>query len=239
MPQLPIRVLIADDELKYVRSLTYILERQGYTISTASDGAMALELAARETPALMLLDVWIPKLEGNELCRRIRLFSLAPIVMLTALGMETDIAVGLEAGADDYLVKPFQIEVLLDRLAMLLQWSSDDGAPPGAEERLQVGELRLSLSHRRAWLAERPLPLTTAEYRLLYELASAAGHSVPEDVLRNRIWGADRTDVDQFVPIFVRRLRHKIEANPEAPQILLGQPDQGYRLGPMEAGRGV
>jgi DNA-binding response OmpR family regulator len=235
MPQLPIRVLIADDEPKYVRSLTYILERQGYAVSAASDGQRALEVAAREPPALMLLDVWIPKLEGNELCRRIRLFSLAPILMLTALGQETDIAVGLEAGADDYLVKPFQIEVLLDRLAMLQQWSPDDSAPPGAEGILQAGDLQVVPAQRRAWLAGHALPLTTAEYRLLYELASAAGRSVPEDVLLNRVWGTDRTDIDQFVSIFVRRLRQKIEANPEAPQVILGRPDQGYHLGPLAA----
>jgi DNA-binding response OmpR family regulator len=237
MPQSQIRLLVADDEPKYVRSLAFILERQGYEVLTAADGQVALELAAREAPALIMLDVRIPKVDGFEICRRIREFSLAPILMLTALGRDIDMGAGLAAGADDYLIKPFQIQMLLARLETLLSWSAQGNQSPAAEARFQIGDMRIDFTQRQVWVAQREVRLTAAEFRLLGELASAAGRSVPPDVLLNHVWGGDRQDIDQFVPIFINRLRQKIEAEPVAPQYILSQPGQRYSLGPLTVGK--
>jgi DNA-binding response OmpR family regulator len=235
MPELKTRLLIADDEPKYVLSLRFILERQGYEVVTAADGQLAVEIAERERPGLILLDVRIPKLDGYQICRRIRQFSLAPILMLTALGQDTDISAGLAAGADDYLVKPYNVEILLARLESLQRWSTPGKEEPGASE-FRLGDLRVSYAGRRAWLGTRELPLTTAEYRLLHELAHAPGERLPQDELLYRIWSPDRTNADQIVPLLIYRLRQKIETNPAAPQYILGNPSQGYSLGPATAG---
>ncbi len=235
MPEAKTRLLIADDEAKYVLSLRFILERQGFEVITAADGQQALELAERERPGLILLDVRIPKMDGYEICRRIRKFSLAPILMLTALGQDTDVAAGLAAGADDYLVKPFKVEILLKRLESLQHWSAPGSEQPAEEFR--HGDLRVSYTGPQAWMGSRELPLTTAEYRLLHALARFSGRSVPPEELINSIWAAGRTDADQVVPILIRRLRQKIEANPAAPKYILGLPGEGYSLGPVTAGK--
>jgi DNA-binding response OmpR family regulator len=234
MPPLKTCLLLADDEPKYVRSLKIILEHQDYEVVTAADGQLAIELAAREAPALILLDVRIPKIDGYEICRRIREFSLAPILMLTALGQETDIEPGLEAGADDYLIKPFQIERLLARLKTIVGWSTSDSERLAAEPAFQFGDLRINAAERQVWIRQRDVPLTAAEYWLLDELARAVGHSVSQDELCTNVWGADRMDIEPFVPIFIRHLREKIESDPAAPQYILSQPGQCYSLGPAD-----
>lgn len=229
MPAPKPRVLIADDEPKYVRSLSLILQAKGYEILAALDGQLAVELAARALPDLFLLDVRIPKLSGWEICREIRKFSLAPIVMVTALGQEADIVTGLEAGADDYVVKPFAVERLLARVAVALGWMSGGFESPAAESVYQLDDLRVDFTRRQVFKAERSVPLTAAEYRLLCELALARRVLSPAVLLR-RVWGPDRDDIDQFVPIFIERLRQKIEANPAMPKYILTQPGEGYRL---------
>jgi len=232
MPQTKTRVLIADDEAQYVRSLTYILQAKGYAVMAAADGQEAVESAEHLAPDVMMLDVRIPKVDGFETCRRIRAFSLAPIIMITALGHENDILVGLEAGADDYLIKPFDIEVLLARLEALSSWAAAGSEPgaPAAEFRLR--DLRVDYAARQVWLAQQPVPLTAAEHRLLHELVMAAGRAVPQDVLQGSVWSPGRADVDQFVPIFIERLRKKIEADPDEPKYVLSHPGQCYSLGP-------
>jgi len=233
MPETKTRLLIADDEAKYVLSLRFILERQGFEVITATDGQLAVELAERERPGLILLDVRIPKIDGYEICRRIRKFSLSPIIMLTALGQDTDVAAGLAAGADDYLVKPFKVEVLLKRLESLQHWTGYVAEQQPTEFRF--GDLRVSYAGRQAWMGSSELPLTTAEYRLLHTLARSFGRSVSPEELFTSVWIAGRTDADQLVPILIHRLRQKIEANPAAPEYILGQPVEGYSLGPVTA----
>ncbi len=224
------RVLIADDEPKYVRSLTLILQAKGYEVLAASDGALAVELAARAAPDMCLLDVRIPKLSGWEMCREIRKFSLAPILMVTALGQEADIVAGLEAGADDYVVKPFAVEGLLARLEIALGWLPNSPEPPAAEAVYQLKDLKVDYGRRQAFMAQRLVPLTAAEYRLLCEL-TLAGRALSSDVLFRSVWGPDRDDADPFVPIFIQRLRQKIEANPAAPEYILTRPGKMYSLG--------
>jgi DNA-binding response OmpR family regulator len=230
MPPTKPRVLIADDEPQYVRSLIMILKAKGYEALAALDGEAAVEVAAREAPELILLDVRIPKLNGCEVCRQIRAFSLAPILMVTAMGQQTDIVAGLEAGADDYLVKPFAIEQLLARLKTVLGWIDCGREQPAAATIYQFGDLKVDDAQHQVFMAQRPVALTPAEYRLLCELARAKD-SLPPEVLLKRIWGHEHEDVRQFVPIFIRRLRQKIELDPDAPKYILTQPGQGYSLG--------
>ena len=230
MPASKPRVLIADDEPKYVRSLSLILQAKGYEVIAAPDGELAVELAAHAAPEVMLLDVRIPKLTGFEICREIRTFSLAPILMVTALGQEADMVAGLEAGADDYVVKPFAIERLLARLETALGWMTGDSELPAAERVYQLGDLKVDYARRQVFIAQRPVPLTATEYRLLCELALAR-RPLPPDVLLKNVWGPDRDDIDPFVSIFIRRLRQKIEVNPAAPEYILAQPGKMYSLG--------
>ena len=174
----------------------------------------------------MLLDVRIPKLNGCEVCRQIRLFSLAPILMATAMGQETDIVAGLEAGADDYLIKPFAIDRLLARLKIALGWSAYGQELPTYE----LGELTVDFAQHQVTKAQRPVPLTPTEFRLLGELAQAK-QSLPPDTLLKSVWGPERDDIQQFVPVFLRRLRQKLENDPEAPEYILALPGHHYSLG--------
>jgi two-component system KDP operon response regulator KdpE len=226
MPAAKPRILIADDEPKYLRSLTLILQAKGYEVVSAPDGEAAVALAAFEAPALMLLDVRIPKLDGCEVCRQIRLFSLAPILLVTAMGHESDIVAGLEAGADDYVVKPFVIERLLARVETILGWNALGRERPAYE----LGALKVDYAQHQVSMAQRPVPLTPAEFRLLAELAQAEG-SLPSEVLLESVWGPEQDDIDQFVPVFIRRLRQKIEVDPDTPEYILAQPGHRYRLG--------
>lgn len=230
MQRLRIRILIADDEPKYVRSLQMILEGEEYEVITAENGQQAVEQAERGRPSLVLLDVRIPVLNGVEACRRMREFLRAPILMFTALGQDEDLVAGLEAGADDYILKPFAIPGLLARLKIALGWAAYGSDRPAGDTLFTTGDLRIDFARQQVFMGAREVPLTAAEYRLLGELAHTPGQAAPRDALLANVWGEGHAAEEHLLPVFIARLRQKIELDPAAPRYILTGSDTSYLI---------
>lgn len=223
------RILVVDDEPRYVRALKATLESAGYATVAAADGEHGVELAAHEHPDLILLDVRMPGMNGLEVCRQIRGFSLKPVIMLTALADEEDRIRGLDAGADDYVTKPFSTGELLARVRAVLRRAAwDDVRAPGPS--VQVGPLRMDVASHRAYVDGREAVLTATEFRFMRELARLPGRVFTPEVLLDRVWGPGYEGEFTLVRQVVHRLRRKLEADPTAPQILLSQNGVGYYL---------
>ena len=223
------RILVVDDEQRYVRVLKAILEGVGYGVLTAMDGAAALVVAEREPLDLILLDVRMPVMDGLETCRSLREFSLTPVIMLTALADEEDRVRGLDAGADDYVTKPFSAGELLARVRAVLRramWSETQSL----STIMRVGAVRLDLTTRRVYVDDREVALTATEFRLLRELARYPGRVFTPEQLLEGVWGPGYESEVTMVRQAVHRLRRKIEVNPTEPLILLSQTGMGYYL---------
>ncbi len=220
-------VLVVDDEPRYVRWITVNLRASGYRVLTAADGQTALDLTASERPDLVLLDIGLPVLNGLEVCRRIREFSTVPIIMLTAKAAEADKVAGLDAGADDYLPKPFGPPELMARLRAALR-RARYAESPTAEPVFQHGDLTIDFARHAVSRGGEPVTLTPTEYKLLVQLARHAGRvMVPEELL-TAVWGPEYRDETQHVRLYVSRLRRKIEPDPEQPRYVLTKPGIGY-----------
>ena len=234
MGERKVRVLVVDDEPRYVRAIQVNLEARDYETVAAKDGQMALELAASLLPDLIIMDVRMPKLNGWEACQRIREFSQVPIILLSALAETADKVKGLDAGADDYVTKPFSADELLARVrAVLRRKTMPETAAPGAL--FQLGSLRVDFAAQRVFMGEQEVPLTATEYRVLGELAREAGKVVTPDQLLLKIWGAGYEGETQLVWQAIHRLRHKLERPPGAPQFIQNKPGLGYTLALPEA----
>ena len=220
-------ILVVDDEPRYVRWITVNLQGSGYRVLTAGDGQAALDATARESPHLVLLDIGLPILDGLEVCRRIREFSIVPIIMLTARAADADKVAGLDAGADDYLAKPFGPEELLARVRAALRRARYADAPAGEPVLRQAG-LAIDFARCEVRRDGQVVSLTPTEYRLLVQLARHAGRVLlPADLL-TAVWGPEYREETQHVRLYVSRLRRKIEPDPEHPRYLLTKPGIGY-----------
>ncbi|MCS7220093.1 MAG: response regulator transcription factor [Anaerolineae bacterium] len=230
------KILIVEDEPALVEALAYNLTRQGYTVVTATDGLTALDMARRERPALILLDLMLPQLDGFEVCRILRQEMSVPILMLTARTEEVDKVVGLEMGADDYLTKPFSMRELLARVKALLRRvrltreEATAGVSPGTAEKLTLGELMIDLSRREAFWKGQPLRLKPKEYELLVFLARHPGIVLSRDLILERVWGWDYGGDSRTVDVHIRWLREKIEADPAHPTHIVTVRGIGYRF---------
>jgi two-component system, OmpR family, KDP operon response regulator KdpE len=220
-------ILVVDDEPRYVRWISVNLRASGYRVLTAADGHTALDLTAGERPDLVLLDIGLPVLDGLEVCRRIREFSTVPIVMLTAKAGEADKVAGLDAGADDYLPKPFGPPELMARVRAILR-RARYAESPTAEPLFQHGDLAIDFARHTVSRGGEPIDLTPTEYKLLVQLARHAGRVlVPEELLA-AVWGPEYREETQHVRLYVSRLRRKIEPDPEQPRYVLTKPGIGY-----------
>jgi DNA-binding response OmpR family regulator len=220
-------ILVVDDEPRYVRWITVNLQAAGYKVLTAGDGQSALDTAARERPDLLLLDIGLPVLDGLEVCRRIRAFSIVPIIMLTARAGDTDKVAGLDAGADDYLAKPFGPPELLARVRAVLRRSRYVDAPSG-EPLIRHEDLSIDLARCEVIRDGQVVSLTPTEYRLLVQLARHPGRvQMPRELLE-AVWGSEYREETQHVRLYVSRLRRKIESDPEHPRHLLTKTGIGY-----------
>jgi len=222
-------ILVADDMMRYVTSIKIILEANGYEILTASDGEMAIALAATESLDLILLDIRMPKIDGLVACKRIREFSTVPIIMFTALGEEKDIIAGLNAGADDYITKPFSADELIARVNAIIRRSTFTSVPT-LEPIVIIGDLKIDLSAHRVSLKESDINLTSTEYRLLAELAKASGRVLTTDDILEKIWGSGYEGEEHLVWKVIHRLRQKIEIDPKNPIYIHTKPGIGYLL---------
>lgn len=228
------RILLVDDEPVIIDSLTYSFEREGFAVTSATDGVQALELFNEVQPDLVILDIRLPGIDGLEVCRRLRARSTVPIIMLTALGNELDRVVGLEVGADDYLPKPFSFRELLARVRSVLrrieldQHSSHNGT-------LRIGKLRVETQSRRVFKLEDEIQLSTREFMLLTALMREAGRAVSREELIRRAWGDDWSGDPRTLEVHVRWLRLKIEDDPTTPHYVQTVRGYGYRfVGPDE-----
>jgi DNA-binding response OmpR family regulator len=223
------RVLLVDDDADLVDLLAYALRRAGHSVTTALDGEQALIAWKLENPDLLLLDGVLPRMDGFEVCRRIRQQADTPIILLTERKSEADVVGGLEAGADDYVSKPFSTRQLLARVhAVMRRYVAAMARPPSA--RLRVGELLLIPEEQRVTRAGQPIDLTRLEFRLLYYLALNAGHVVPYARLIEQAWGHVREGAAPLLTPHLTRLRRKLDLPRNGPGSISAKPGVGYRM---------
>ncbi|MGQ9849452.1 MAG: winged helix-turn-helix domain-containing protein [Aggregatilineaceae bacterium] len=221
------KILLVEDDDTLRKTLAYNLSQEGYKVLQTGDGAEALTLAREHSPDLIVLDVMLPSLDGLSVCRIIRKESEVPIVMLTARGSEVDRIVGLEIGADDYIVKPFSLGEFLARVRAILRRSPSSR---GVVDKLESGDLTLDLIARRATRNNQELRLTHKEFDLLATLMRNQGAVLSRDLLLDRVWSYDYGGQTKTVDVHVRWLREKIEDDPSHPRRIVTVRGVGYRF---------
>ena len=224
------RILIVDDEAQITRVLRTSLSSQGYDIRVANDGETALEIMKDWTPELVITDLSMPNMDGLELCRRIRAVSQIPIIVLSVRGEERTKIQALDAGADDYVTKPFGIDELLARVRAHLRRTP----PVGSEvpTLIEVGDFRVDLAAHKVTVRQREVHLTPKEFDLLVFLARAPGKVVTHRALLNAVWGGNSTEQVEYLRVFVGQLRKKLEPESASPRYILTEPWVGYRFEP-------
>jgi DNA-binding response OmpR family regulator len=226
---LPTVLLVEDDEL-IVDLVRYGLEQIGYQVLTALDGASGLALARQEQPDIVLLDVMLPVLDGFQVCRTLRNESKVPIIMLTARGQEPDKVVGLELGADDYVVKPFGMRELVARIRAQLRRTEMESEPARADQCVRVGTVTLDLDQHLVTKAGQPVDLRPREFDLLAVLMSQPGHAFERGELLDAVWGGDWVGDTRTLDVHIRRLRKALEDDPGDPRYISTVRGRGYRF---------
>ena len=226
-------VLIVEDEENLLEAVRYNLEREGYTVLGAADGEDGLEAARTANPDLIILDIMLPKLDGMEVCRILRRESQVPILMLTANSEEIDRVVGLEVGADDYVVKPFSMRELVARVRAMLRRSRLVGEYADridSAERVRSGDLELDLAAHTVQLRGQPIDLKPKEYDLLSLLMTNRGRAFTRDQILERLWGHDFVGDTRTVDVHIRWLREKLEVEAGSPKRIITIRGVGYRF---------
>ena len=221
-------ILIVEDEVQMLRFLRPALQGHGFRVLEARTGEEGLREAATRAPDVVLLDLGLPDLDGIEVTRRLREWTQVPILVISARGREEDKVAALDAGADDYVTKPFGVRELLARLRVALRRSSRVG--DGEASRLTLGELEIDLEKRRVTLAGDAVHLTPIEYRLLAELARNAGKVMTHSQLLRQVWGPAYAHQSHYLRVYMAQLRRKLEADSAQPKHLITEPGVGYRL---------
>jgi two-component system KDP operon response regulator KdpE len=222
-------VLVIEDEAQIRRFLRATLTANDYQLIEASTAQEGLMQAATRPPEVIILDLGLPDLDGLEVTRRLREWTAVPIIVLSARGQESDKVAALDAGADDYLTKPFSVGELLARLRVALRHAVRTAQEPG-EPLFTVGELHVDLARRQVYMATQQVHLTPLEYKLLTTLARYAGRVVTHRQLLQEVWGPGHTDAPHYLRVYMGQLRHKLEADPARPRYLVTEPGVGYRL---------
>lgn len=222
-------ILVVDDEPSIRDFIKRNLELRSYKISLASNGLEALSLFDEATFSLIILDIMMPKMDGLEVCRRVRRVSTVPILLLTALGEEADKIRGLDEGADDYLTKPFGVGELVARVKAMLRRSHWTDTPPSVDSQ-RFGDLEIDFQQRRVWRGGEEVKLTPTEFDLLQELALHPGKVFTHEALLRRVWGAEYGREAEYLRVYIGRLRRKIETDPSKPAHLMTESGVGYYM---------
>jgi DNA-binding response OmpR family regulator len=223
-------ILLVDDEDSVQKLLTYPLERDGFRVVQARDGEQALRMFGDERIDLVVLDLMLPKVDGLEVCKRLRADSNVPIIMLTARGEELDKVLGLELGADDYITKPFSIREFRSRVRALLRRAGLPRERAREAETLESGELRIDPARRTVDLAGEPVQLTYVEFELLTALASEPARVFTREMLLRALWGDSAYREPRTIDVHVRHLREKLERDPREPEYIFTVRGVGYRF---------
>jgi two-component system KDP operon response regulator KdpE len=219
------RILVVDDEPQILRAVQMKLRGAGYAVDTAATAAEALMKAGMRPPAAIILDVLLPDGRGTDVCRELRAWYRAPIVVLSAVGEEKDKIEALDAGADDYVTKPFSGEELLARLRAVLR-----RAAPSSDRLITIGDLVVDLEKRAVTIGDRAIALTPIEYDLLRVLAQNEGKLLTHPTLLREVWGPAFQEESNYLHVHISHLRRKIEPDPARPRYLLNQAGVGYRI---------
>jgi len=219
------RILVVDDEPQILRALQTSLRGAGYEVDTASTGAEALTAAAVQPPDAVILDLVLPDVRGTDVCRELRTWSTVPVIVLSVVGGEEEKVAALDAGADDYVTKPFGLDELLARLRAALRRGETSGEPV-----LEVGELRIDLEAHTVTFDGRSVQLTPHEYALLTLLARNEGKLLTHQAILRDVWGKAYADESHYLHVYVSQLRRKLEPDPARPRYILTEPGAGYRL---------
>jgi DNA-binding response OmpR family regulator len=228
----PTRILLVDDEQAILTLLSYPLRKEGYEVVRAADGQEALARFAESAFDLVVLDVMMPKLDGLEVCRRLRAKSSVPIIMLTAKAEEIDKVLGLELGADDYITKPFSMREFRSRIKASLRRAemSRLEEPIAEDEPLEVGELRVDFAKRTVRMRGELIQTTYVEFEILRALACSPGRVFTRDMLLGRIWGDSAYRDPRTIDVHIRHLREKLESDSKDPEYLFTVRGVGYRF---------
>jgi two-component system KDP operon response regulator KdpE len=219
------RVLVVDDEPQILRALQTSLKGAGYEVDTATTGEQALTAAAVRPPDAVILDLVLPDMSGTEVSKELRAWSTVPVIVLSVVGDEQEKVAALDAGADDYVTKPFSVDELLARLRAALR-----RAEPSPEPVLTIGDLRVDLEARDVTFDGKPVQLTPHEYGLLTLLARNEGKLLTHQAILREVWGRAYSDESHYLHVYVSQLRRKIEPDPARPRYILTEPGVGYRL---------
>ncbi len=229
MPERNPVILVIEDELSIRRFLRPTLEGEGFSVSESDSGREGLELADKRHPDLVLLDLGLPDIDGLEVLSQLRKRSSVPVIILTARGMETDKVRGLDAGADDYLTKPFGVGELLARIRVSLRHRNDRGQSEGGGT-YESGDLKVDLSARTVRARNGEVHLTPHEYSILALLVRRAGKVVTQQQILREVWGHSGREQEHYIRLYIHQLRGKIEPDPARPQHIITEPGVGYRL---------
>ncbi len=225
----PPLILVVDDEQSYRDALAVALQREGFLVETAADGPEAIERFDATRPALVLLDVMLPKISGIDVCRELRSRSRVPIIMVTARNAEIDAVVGLEVGADDYVTKPFRLRELIARVRAALRRMPVSEQEVDPADVIEIGDIRLDTGRHEVFVRGVPQAFPLKEFELLELLLTNAGRVLTRDVLIDRIWGPNYFGDTKTLDVHVKRLRSKIEADPANPRRIVTVRGVGYR----------
>ena len=227
-------VLVVEDEASFAEALSIGLQREGFRVRFAVDGVAALEAFSEEMPDIILLDIMLPKLSGLDVCREIRTTSNVPIIMVSAKGEELDAVVGLEMGADDYVVKPYRLRELVARMRSVMRRKSSAVAEASTEEdlgsdRIEVGDVVVDPESHEVSVRGEKVSLPLKEFELLQLLSENAGRVLTREVLINRVWGHDYVGDTKTLDVHIKRIRAKIENDPSTPTRIVTIRGLGYK----------
>ena len=223
-------ILVIDDEPQILRAMRTILTEKQFRVTTANRGEEGLALAASSEPDLIILDLGLPDMDGVEVCTRLREWTQTPIIILSVRDSERDKVAALDRGADDYLTKPFGIEELLARVRVALRHSARTQSTGTQGKVVRAGPLTIDLAWHIVKRGEEEVKLTATEYRLLAYLAAHHGRVLTHQSILTQVWGAADADHTEYLRVYMRQLRKKLEADPERPQFILTEPGIGYRF---------